>query len=70
MYTGLDSSKTASKKAVHKASELLGDKISDELTKSNDDKIVQSEKMSRNVEEINTSLEKRVEILDKLRNVL
>ena len=35
MDTGLDSLKTASKKVVHKASEFLGNKIADAVTKSN-----------------------------------
>ena len=37
MDTGLDSLKTASKKVVHKASEFLGNKIADAVTKSNND---------------------------------
>ena len=38
--TGLDSLKTSSKRVVHKAGEFLRNKIADEVTKSNDDKIV------------------------------
>ena len=42
-YTGLDSLKTASKKEVHKAGEFLGNKMEEEATKSNDDKIEKQE---------------------------
>ena len=35
--TGLDFLKTASKKVVHKAGEFLGNKITDSVTKSNND---------------------------------
>ena len=35
--TGLDSLKTASKMVVHKAGEILGNKIADTVFKSNDD---------------------------------
>ena len=64
--TGLDSLKTTSKKVVHKAGEFLGNQIADVVTKSNDDKIVKQEP----VEEIIIPLEKRDEILNKLRKVL
>ena len=64
--TGLDSLKTTSKKVVHKAGEILGNQIADVVTKSNDDKIVKQEP----VEEIIIPLEKRDEILNKLRKVL
>ena len=40
MNTGLDSLKNASKKVVHKAGEFSGNKITDAVTKSTDDKIV------------------------------
>ena len=50
--TGLDSSKTASKKIVHKAGEFLGNKTADAVTKSNDEKIVKTDENPRNVEEI------------------
>ena len=66
MDTELDSLKTASKKVVHKADEFSGNKIADTVTKSNDDKIVKQEP----VEEIIIPIEKRVEILNKLRQVL
>ena len=39
----LDSLKTSSKKAVHKADEFLGNKIADTVTTSNRDKIVKQE---------------------------
>ena len=64
--TGLDSLKTTSKKVVHKAGKFLGNQIADVVTKSNDDKIVKQEP----VEEIIIPLEKRDEILNKLRKVL
>ena len=66
MDTELNSLKTASKKVVHKADEFSGNKIADTVTKSNDDKIVKQEP----VEEIIIPIEKRVEILNKLRQVL
>ena len=64
--TGLDSLKTTSKKVVHKAGKFLGNQIADVVTKSNDDKIVKQEP----VEEIIIPLEKRDEILNKLKTVL
>ena len=74
MDTGLDSLKTASKKVVHRTSELLGNKIADAVTKSNDDKIVKPKHVidenPRNVEEIIIPPEKREEILNALRQVL
>ena len=74
MDTGLDSLNTASKKVVHRTSELLGNKIADAVTKSNDDKIVKPKHVidenPRNVEEIIIPPEKREEILNALRQVL
>ena len=64
--TGPDSLKTTSKKVVHKAGKFLGNQIADVVTRSNDDKIVKQEP----VEEIIIPLEKRDEILNKLRKVL
>ena len=52
MTTGLDSLKSASKKVVHKASEFLGNKIADAVTKSNGVKIIKPDENPRNVEEI------------------
>ena len=66
MDTGLDAVKTASKKVVHKAGELIENKIADALTKSNNDKIVKQEP----VEEIIIPPEKRYEKLNKLRRAL
>ena len=66
MHTELDSLKTASKKVVHQAGEFLGTKISEAVTKLNDDKTEQQEP----VEETVIPLEKRDEILYKLRKVL
>ena len=62
MDKGLDSSK----KVVHKGGKYLGNKIADAITKSNDDNIEKQEP----VEEITIPLEKREEILNKLRKVL
>ena len=62
MDKGLD----ASKKVVHKASQYLGNKIADAITKSNNDNIEKHDP----VEEIFISPEKRDEILNKLRKVL
>ena len=64
--TGLDAVKTASKKVVHEAGEFIGNKITDVVTKSNNDKSVKQEP----VEEIIIPLEKRDEILNKLKTVL
>ena len=61
LETGLDSLKTTSKK---------GYKIADAVTKSNDDKIVKPDENPRSVEETIILLEKRDEILNKLRKVL
>ena len=66
MGTGLDAVKTASKQVVHKAGELIENKIADALTKTNNDKIVKQEP----VEEIIFPPEKRDKKLDKLRRVL
>ena len=68
--TGLDAVKTDSNNVVHKAGEFIGNKIADAITKSNDDEIVRPDEHLRNVEEIIISLEKRDEILNKLRKVL
>ena len=59
-------SSTASKKVVHKAGEFIGYRIADAVTKSNDDNIEKQEP----VEEIIIPLEKRDEILNKLRRKL
>ena len=50
--TGLDSLKSTSKKVVQKAGEFLGNKITDAVTKWNDDKIVKPDENPRNVLEI------------------
>ena len=55
MDTVLDAIKTASKKAVQKVSEFIGNKIADAVTKSNNDKIVKQEP----VEEIIIPSEKK-----------
>ena len=61
----LDKGLDASIKAVHKASEHLGNKIADTVTKLNDDNIEKQE----HVEEIIILPEKRIEILNNLRKV-
>ena len=70
MDRGLQSLKTASKKVVHKAGEFLGNKIADAIPKSNNDKIVKPDENPRHVDEIIIPLEKKDEILNKLRKVL
>ena len=68
-----DSLKTASKNLVHKTAELLGNKTPDLVTKSKDDKIVNTKGVigenSRNVEEIIISQEKREGISNELRQI-
>ena len=54
------------KKVVQKAGEYLGNITADAITKSNDDNIEKQEP----VEEIIIPLEKREQILNKLRKVL
>ena len=66
MDTGLN----ASKRIFHKAGEFSGKKIADPVTKSNNDKIVKPNENPRHFEEIIIPLEKRKEILNKLRKVL
>ena len=74
MDTGLDFLKTTSKKVVHKTGEILGNKISDAVTKSNINKIVKTvtgiNESSRNLEELIIPPEKRKEILNELRQAL
>ena len=62
----LDKGLDASKKVVHKAGELIGNKIADTVIKPNDDNIEKQE----TVEEITNPPEKTEEILNKLRRVL
>ena len=50
--TGLDAAKTVSKKVVHKAGEILGNKTTNAVTQLKDDKVVKSDENPRNVEEI------------------
>ena len=64
--TGLDSLKTASKKVVDKTGEILGNKIADAVTGSNDNKMEKQEP----VEEIVIPPEERDEMLNKLSQVL
>ena len=51
---------------VHKAGKFITNKIADAVTKSNNDKIEKQE----SVDEITIALEKRDEILKRLRKVL
>ena len=64
--TRTNSSKTASKKVVHKAGGFLRNKIADEVTKSSDGKIEKKEPVA----EIIVPPEKGDEILNKFRKVL
>ena len=66
MDTGVDVLKTASEKLVHETDQFIGNKMADAVAKSNDEKIVKHEP----IEEIITSLEKRHDILNDLRQVL
>ena len=56
---GVDSLKTNSNHIVQKAGKVLGNKIVDDVTKSNDDKIVSPHENSGNVEEIIIPPEKK-----------
>ena len=64
--TVLDSSKTDSKKVLHKTGQVLGIKIAHAVAKSYDEKIVKT----KPVEEIIIPPEKREKILNELRQVL
>ena len=63
-----------SKKVFQKTGEFLGNKITDAVTKSNDNLIVKQKPVidenSRKVEEVIIPSEKREEILNKLKQVL
>ena len=64
--TGLDATKTASKKLVHKAIEATGEFIGNKIA----EKIVKPDANLKIVEEINVPPEKREEILNELRKVI
>ena len=64
--TGYYSKNSFQKKVVHKSSQFLENKITDAVTKSDDDKIEKKEP----VEKIIIPLEKRDEILNYLRQAL
>ena len=66
MNTELDGVKNGFKQVVKKADDLLGNKIEEAVTTSNDDKIWKQ----KPVEEIIVPLEERDEILNKLRQLL
>ena len=70
METELDAVNTASRTAVNKVGEFLWNKVADTVTKSSNNKIIKPDENSRNMEEIIIPLEKRYEILNKLRKVL
>ena len=56
---GIDSLKTNNNHIVHKAGKVLGNKVVDDVTKSNGDKIVNPHENSGNVEEIIIPPEKK-----------
>ena len=66
LNTELDGVKNGFKQVVKKAGDLLGNKIEEAVTTSNDDKIWKQ----KPVEEIIVPLEERDEILNKLRQLL
>ena len=66
LNTELDGVKNGFKQVVKKAGDLLGNKIEEAVTTSNDDKIVKQEP----VEEIIVPLEERDKILNTLRQLL
>ena len=67
MDAEINTSKKVTDKAAKATGELLGNKIADAVTKSNNDKIVKTKpENSRNVEETIISPEKREEIFKKL----
>ena len=70
MDTEINTSKKVIDKAAKATGELLGNKIADAVTRSNNDKIVKTkpaiDENSRNVEETIISPEKREEIFKKL----
>ena len=70
MDTEINTSKKVIDKAAKATGELLGNKIADAVTRSNNDKIVKTkpaiDENSRNVEETIISPEKKKEIFKKL----
>ena len=64
--TGLAAVKTASKKLVHKVGEFIGNKITDAITKSNNDNI----EIQEPVEEIIIPSDEKVEILKKIHRII
>ena len=58
MNTGVDAVKTASRNVIHKAGEFLRNNIADAVIKTNNDKIMKTDKNPRNIEEVITPLEK------------
>ena len=60
MNTELDAVETASKKAIHKAGEFLGNKMEDAETRSSNNKTMETDENPRNFEEIVLPLEKKV----------
>ena len=70
MNTATKTETNASKKAIHKIGEFLGNKIIDAVTKSCYNKIVKLDGNSENVEEIIIPPAEKEEILNKLRQLL
>ena len=58
LNTGVDAVKTASRNVIHKAGEFLRNNIADAVIKTNNDKIMKTDKNPRNIEEVITPLEK------------
>ena len=58
MNTGVDAVKTASRNVIHKAGEFLRNNIADAVIKTNNDKIMKTDKNPRNIEEVIIPLEK------------
>ena len=58
MNTGVDAVKTASRNVIHKAGQFLRNNIADAVIKTNNDKIMKTDKNPRNIEEVIIPLEK------------
>ena len=58
LNTGVDAVKTASRNVIHKAGEFLRNNIADAVIKTNNDKIMKTDKNPRNIEEVIIPLEK------------
>ena len=58
LNTGVDAVKAASRNVIHKAGEFLRNNIADAVIKTNNDKIMKTDKNPRNIEEVIIPLEK------------